>query len=161
MLSSMPYADFALISQSFIIAERRVARDRSGRRHGASLRQESTTWSVLNPNQMLLTKTQKNNPCSLLPYVGLTNCNCYQIWVSEGSDHIDSLTGNTNVLSWILRYRVPGNFAPDFVELRPSKTCGRAVCWDTTQQARKSRGWFPIRSLDFSIYRIHPAALWR
>jgi hypothetical protein len=34
------------------------------------------------------------------------------------------------------------------------------VGWGTVLQARRLRVWFPMRSLDFSIYLILPAALW-
>jgi hypothetical protein len=37
---------------------------------------------------------------------------------------------------------------------------GNAVGWGTMLPARRSRIWFPIRSLDFSIDLILPAALW-
>jgi hypothetical protein len=45
-----------------------------------------------------------------------------------------------------------------------SKIClgerGSIVGWGTMLQAGRSRVRFPIRSLDFSIYLILPAALW-
>jgi hypothetical protein len=37
---------------------------------------------------------------------------------------------------------------------------GNAVCWDTVLQAERSRVWFPVWSLWFSIYFIPPAVLW-
>jgi hypothetical protein len=38
--------------------------------------------------------------------------------------------------------------------------CCSVVGWGTMLQAEKSRVRFPMRSLDFSIYLILPAALW-
>jgi hypothetical protein len=38
--------------------------------------------------------------------------------------------------------------------------CGSIIGWGTVLQAGRSRVWFPMRSLDFSINLILPAALW-
>jgi hypothetical protein len=37
---------------------------------------------------------------------------------------------------------------------------GSVVDWGITLQARRSRVWFPMRSLNFSIHLTLPAALW-
>jgi hypothetical protein len=37
---------------------------------------------------------------------------------------------------------------------------GGAICWGTALQVGRSRVWFPMVTLEFLIYLIHPTALW-
>jgi hypothetical protein len=54
-------------------------------------------------------------------------------------------------------HRVPAKFLPKLLTDEGAR--GKVFGWGTILQAERSRVRFPMRSLDFSIYLILPAAL--